>query len=87
MQGRRKEEFLAFGEHSICSDGGLLFSDFASMMKGEFWLHLEEVLKCNLIIIGKKNHPNLNLLVHLSKKCYQNFILKVFPSHLLVSRD
>lgn len=54
MQGRRKEEFLAFAEHSILSDGGLLFSDFAQMMKGEFCLHLEEVLKCNLIIIEKK---------------------------------
>lgn len=71
----------------MLSDGGLLFSDFAQMMKGEFCLHLEEVLKCNLIIIEKKNPPKLNLLVHPSQKHYQNFILKIFPSHLLVSRD
>lgn len=61
LQGRRKEEFLAFGEHSILSGlilhshGGLLFSDFAQMMKGGFGLHLEEFLKHNLIIIEKKS--------------------------------
>lgn len=54
LQGRRKEEFLAFGEHSILPDGGLPFSDFAQIMKGGFWLHLEEFLKYSLIIIEKK---------------------------------
>lgn len=34
--------------------GGLLFSAFAQMMKAGFWLHLGEVLKCDLIIIKKK---------------------------------
>lgn len=55
MQGRRKDEFLAFGEHSILSDEGLLFSNFAQMMKGGFWLHLEEVLKCKFITEKKSS--------------------------------
>lgn len=82
-----KRSFWHSMSHSVLKLGGLLFSEFARMMKGGFWLHLEQVLKCDLVIIKKKNPPELTLLVHPSQKCFQNFILRVVSSHFLIYKE